>query len=171
MIRAVRESDVALLQAICRETYEDTFGPSISAADIAVYMDEAYSEATLLAELANPESFYYFLYQEDQVVGYLKLNVGQAQTEQVADGAMEIQRIYIRPAYKRQGLGSQLMAHALSIAQEKGVPSIWLGVWEYNHVAQAFYKEHGFVKVGEHIFQTGDQKDIDHILLKELKKD
>lgn len=54
------------------------------------------------------------------------------------------------------------------IAQEHNKHKIWLGVWEHNPRAQAFYKRHGFKVVGEHHFQTGDVTDTDLIMEKEL---
>ncbi len=169
-IRKIGVAEVEILQAICCETYYDTFIPSTSAEDVQHYLDTAYAIDVLTSELENPDSDYYFLYEDDEVVGYLKVNVGSAQTEDIDENTMEIQRIYVRPLYKRKGYGNLLMGQALKRAKERGVDSVWLGVWEHNDAAQAFYKSHGFVKVGEHIFKTGEQEDTDHILLKKLAK-
>ncbi len=56
----------------------------------------------------------------------------------------------------------------MQYAKESGYDSVWLGVWEHNDAAQAFYKGHGFVRVGEHVYWTGNQADTDHILLKRI---
>ena len=147
------ESVQALREISC-ETYYDTFKESIvNPQDMEDFLRDAYSIETLSQELENPESDFFFLYQEDRLVGYLKLNVGAAQTEQgVADNTLEIQRIYVRPSEKRQGFGTVLMDFAMQHAKEAGYDSVWLGVWEHNDAAQAFYKEHGFVRVGEHVY-------------------
>ncbi|TCD45784.1 GNAT family N-acetyltransferase [Streptococcus sp. X16XC17] len=168
-IRQLSIKDLSDLQTISREIYFATFISSISAEDIAVYMEEAYSKEVLGAELQSSDSDFYFLESETgDILGYVKLNVGPAQTEDVAANAMEIQRIYVRPNQKRKGYGHTLMKFSLDAAREKGCDSVWLGVWEYNTIAQDFYKSHGFVKVGEHVFITGNQEDTDHILLKKL---
>lgn len=163
------ESVEALREISC-ETYYDTFKSSIvNPEDMENFLRDAYSIETLTAEITNPESEFYFLYQEERLVGYLKLNVGAAQTEQdVAENTLEIQRIYVRPSEKRQGFGTVLMDFAMNHAKEAGYDSVWLGVWEHNDAAQAFYKEHGFVRVGEHVYWTGNQADTDHILLKKI---
>lgn len=161
---------VAQLQEISRETYYDTFKTSIAdPQDMENFLRDAYSIETLSQELENPESAFFFLHESDRLVGYLKLNVGAAQTEQdVAENTMEIQRIYVRPSEKRRGFGTILMDFAMEYAKEAGYDSVWLGVWEHNDAAQAFYKEHGFVRVGEHVYWTGNQADTDHILLKKI---
>lgn len=168
-IERVSLDKLDMLIEISSETYYDTFKESIvNPQDMVDYLAEAYSPATLTAEINHPHSEFYFLYAENRLVGYVKLNTGDAQTEYVRENTMEIQRIYVRPAEKRKGFGTVLMDFALEQAPKKGCDSIWLGVWEHNDAAQAFYKEHGFQKVGEHIYRTGQQEDIDHILLKEL---
>ena len=163
------ESVQALREISC-ETYYDTFKESIvNPQDMEDFLRDAYSIETLSQELENPESEFFFLYQEDRLVGYLKLNVGAVQTEQgVAENTLEIQRIYVRPSEKRQGFGTVLMDFAMQHAKEAGFDSVWLGVWEHNDAAQAFYKGHGFVRVGEHVYWTGNQADTDHILLKKI---
>ena len=168
-IKRVGVSDVATLSQISSETYFDTFKESIvNPQDMEEYLKEAYSLETLTKELNHPDSDFYFLYVDERLVGYVKLNTGNAQTEYVRDDTMEIQRIYVLPSEKRQGFGTYLMNFALSRAKEKHCSSAWLGVWEHNDTAQTFYKGKGFQKVGEHIYRTGQQEDTDHILLKEL---
>lgn len=156
------------LQVICRETYYDTFGAVNREEDIQDYMAQAYAIDVLKSELEDAESAVYFLKDADGIAGYLKLNCGFAQTEQVADNSMEIQRIYVRPSRKRRGYGTQLMNFSLEKAHEKHCSAIWLGVWEHNHAALAFYNRHGFRRVGEHHFQMGETIDTDYIYLKDL---
>ena len=50
---------------------------------------------------------------------------------------------------------------ALQIAQEKNVGYLWLGVWEENHRALAFYKKNGFVEFDKHIFKLGNDPQTD----------
>jgi len=41
---------------------------------------------------------------------------------------------------------------------------VWLGVWEQNNRALAFYQKFGFKKTGDHIFCVGDDPQRDVIL-------
>lgn len=135
--------DIKTLQAIAKQTFTETFGSQNTAEDLAKFLNEEYDFNKLKAEVENPESFYYFYYFEDELAGYLKLNVGAAQTE--SD-----------------------YPEALAIAEELKKPQVWLGVWENNFKAQAFYQKSGFKKVGSHDFILGDDRQTDHILLKTL---
>lgn len=170
-IQKIGVEQVQALAEISRETYYDTFIADNTEEGMQLFLDEAYALPVLKKELENPESDIYFLYEEDgQIAAYLKLNRGQAQTEDVHENALEIQRIYVRPSKKRKGYGTLLIDFALGQADQLGCDAIWLGVWEHNYPAQAFYKSHGFYQVGQHEFPMGDKMDIDYIYLKDLKK-
>lgn len=160
--------DIKTLQAIAKQTFTETFGSQNTAEDLAKFLNEEYDFNKLKAEVENPESFYYFYYFEDELAGYLKLNVGAAQTESDYPEALEIQRIYVLQKYQGKRIGLAMMQQALVIAEELKKPQVWLGVWENNFKAQAFYQKSGFKKVGSHDFILGDDRQTDHILLKTL---
>lgn len=160
--------DIEALQAIAKQTFTETFGSQNTAEDLAKFLSEEYAFDKLKAEVENPESFYYFCYFEDELAGYLKLNVGAAQTEPDYPEALEIQRIYVLQKYQRKRIGLAMMQQALVVAEELKKPQVWLGVWENNFKAQAFYQKSGFKKVGSHDFILGNDKQTDYILLKTL---
>ncbi|MYY76573.1 GNAT family N-acetyltransferase [Ligilactobacillus salivarius] len=160
--------DIKTLQAIAKQTFTETFGSQNTAEDLAKFLNEEYDFDKLKAEVENPESFYYFYYFEDELAGYLKLNVGAAQTESDYPEALEIQRIYVLQKYQGKRIGLAMMQQALAIAEELKKSQVWLGVWENNFKAQAFYQKSGFKKVGSHDFILGDDRQTDHILLKTL---
>lgn len=168
ILKQVVLSDLTTLQQISRETFADTFANENSAADLAEYLDQAYSTQQLTSELTNQESAVYFVLLADQVVGYLKVNWGQAQSEALGATGFEIERIYIRPQYKRQGLGRFLYQSAVQQAEQSGKSFIWLGVWERNYPAQAFYKKLGFYQVGQHTFQLGADPQTDLLMRRDL---
>lgn len=167
-LRAVTEADLPALQQLSRTTFSDTFGAVNTAANLAVYLERAYSLPQLARELAEPTSMFTFIYQDEQLAGYLKLNWGATQSEAQGADSLEIQRIYVLPAFKRQGLGRQLFQLARQTAEQLGKTAIWLGVWEHNDSARAFYQQMGFVVVGEHVFQLGHSTQRDLILRKTL---
>ena len=157
------------LQYLCRTTFAETFSDSTSEEDMKKFLDESYSAEKLSAELANPESVIYIAYQNGVPLGYLKLNIGNAQTEKCLDNALEIQRIYILKSAKGQGIGSAFMQIAENFASEKKLSTIWLGVWEHNEPAKKFYKSKGYEKFSQHTFVLGNDLQTDFLLKKEMK--
>ena len=84
---------------------------------------------------------------------------------------MEIERIYATRAFQGRGIGKRLMATALEAAQEAGVNWVWLGVWEHNQKAIAFYERQGFEPFGRHSFRLGDDEQTDVMMKKKIARD
>lgn len=161
-------NELTELQKICRQTFYETFASSNSESDMENFLNDAYSKEKLTEELLNKESQTFLAIENEKVLGFLKINTGNAQTEQKCQNALEIQRLYVLKIAKGRGIGSNFMALAEQIAREKNLTCVWLGVWEHNEKAKAFYAKKGFSRFGEHIFKLGSDKQIDFLMKKDL---
>lgn len=160
--------DIDLLSEVARETYRATFEDMNSAETMTSYLKSAFNKEQLKSEVSNPDSRILFLYRNDKLAGYLKINEYDAQTEFQEKTGLEIERIYLRKEFQGQGLGSMLLDKAISIANEQNKEYVWLGVWKYNKKAISFYEHMGFTKTGSHYFIMGKEKQEDYIMRKEL---
>lgn len=167
-IKKVTAADVMQLQAISRETFKATFDPFTKPGDMQAFLKADYATDKLLKEIANPDSRFFFLIVKKEVAGYLKVNVGQAQTERVESNALEVERIYLREKFQHHGLGLVLIKYAEKLARQENKDFMWLGVYEKNLNAQKFYTKDGFKRVSQHTFQVGDDPQSDFILVKKL---
>ena len=140
-LKVVTLQDVKQLQKISMETFSDTFKDANDEANLKEYLKNAYNLEQLKSELSDHDSNFYFVYYKKELAGYLKLNVSNAQTEKHDINALEIERIYIKPNFKRLGLGKYLLNYAIEKAKELQKTSAWLGVWEENINALNFYKK------------------------------
>ncbi|MBB3112744.1 ribosomal protein S18 acetylase RimI-like enzyme [Paenibacillus phyllosphaerae] len=156
--------DLERLQQLSRETFDETFRDQNDPHAIDAYMDRAFATSKLAAELENRDSAFYFLHVNGELAGYLKVNRGEAQSDRIADNALEIERIYIRSRYQGQGLGQYLIDKGIEIARAQQKTSVWLGVWEKNERAIRFYRRMGFVQVGTHCFTMGEEKQTDYVM-------
>ncbi len=168
-IKQIGIQDIEQLQAIGRQTFAETFAESNSAEDMAKYLEEAYAHEKLSSELNDPNSEFYLATLKHEVIGYLKLNFGDAQTELKDNNAVEIERIYIAKAFHGQKFGQLLYDKAIEVAKEKKVDYIWLGVWEENHRAIQFYTKNGFVAFDKHVFLLGNDAQTDIMMKLDLK--
>lgn len=168
-IKSCTVAELPLLKEISIETFTDTFGAQNTPEDLAEYLATAYADEKLTEEINTPDSHFYLLFKDDELAGYLKLNTEAAQTESVAENALEVERIYIRSSFKRQGLGRKLIELAIEIAEKDKRDNIWLGVWEHNENAIKFYEKMGFEVVGQHDFVLGDDVQTDLVMCKKLK--
>lgn len=160
--------DVEKLQKIGRETFYETFHEQNDEQTMHHYLQQAFAAEKLLAEIKNPFSIIKLLYVDQHLAGYLKVNEGSAQTERYAEDALEIERIYLLNAFQKRGLGKILMTEAILLAHQQQLSRIWLGVWEKNLKAIAFYESQGFVKTTTHTFMMGNEAQLDYIMVKQL---
>lgn len=160
--------DSRKLQEISYETFNETFKHQNSPENMSAYLERAFNLKQLEKELSNISSQFFFVYFNNEVAGYLKVNTNDAQSEEMGDESLEIERIYIKNKFQKHGFGKYLLNKAMEIAMERNTKKIWLGVWEKNENAIAFYKKMGFVQTGAHSFYMGDEEQIDFIMTKTL---
>ena len=169
MIKRCTQKDLSELQAISITTFTETFKDQNSPEHLHAYLKKAYDIKQLEQEVANPSSQFFFVYFNDDVAGYLKVNTDDAQTEAIGNDSLEVERIYVKKTFQKHGLGKLLLNKAFEIALEKQKKSIWLGVWEANENAIAFYQKKGFVQTGSHSFFMGDDEQVDLIMVKTIQ--
>ena len=160
-IEKITESHIEELQAISRQTFQETFASVNTEANMNKYLDEELSLAKLTSELNNINSAFYFARLNNKVIGYLKLNVGQSQTELKDDKALEIERIYVLQEFYGKAVGQKLYDKAIQVARGRKASYVWLGVWEENLRAIQFYKKNGFAEFDKHMFKLGDEEQTD----------
>ncbi|HDR7282827.1 MULTISPECIES: GNAT family N-acetyltransferase [Bacillus cereus group] len=158
--------DLYTLQEISYETFNETFKDQNSPQNMSAYLEKAFNLKQLEKELSNVASQFFFVYFNNEVAGYLKVNTNDAQSEEMGDESLEIERIYIKGEFQKHGLGKYLLNKSIEIAMEHNKKKIWLGVWEKNENAIAFYKKMGFVQTGVHSFYMGDEEQFDFIMIK-----
>ena len=161
-IRKATVADLETIQNISIQTFKETFAAVNTPENIANYVKESFNSEQLKMELNNFNSQFYVAYLNTKVVGYLKINVGDAQTETISKNALEVHRIYVLQKYHGKNIGQLLIDEVKKIAQHSSVDCIWLGVWEENHRALRFYTKNGFIVFDKHVFTLGndDQTDL-----------
>ena len=160
-IQKVTLNDIAQLQKIGRQTFSETFSEANSEENMKNYLEEGFSIEKLTNEINNKNSEFYFATFNNEIIGYLKLNFGDSQTELKDYKALEIERIYVSKEFHGKKVGQFLYDKAIQIAKQKNAEYVWLGVWEENLRAISFYKKNGFVEFDQHIFKLGNDEQTD----------
>ncbi|PQA93157.1 GNAT family N-acetyltransferase [Chryseobacterium shigense] len=169
IINTASTEDLETIQSLGRQTFSETFAESNSEEAMKTYLDESFSTEKVKLELNNPDSHFFIAWEEDNPVGYLKLNSGAAQTElKDDDTSLEIERIYVKKSHHGQKVGQLLYDKALESAQSLGKNYLWLGVWEKNLRALSFYRKNGFEEFGSHTFTLGNDDQTDLMMKKIL---
>ena len=79
------------LQHLSRQTFLETFAEHNSAEDMHKYLEESLSTSRLRAELSEENTAFYFALENQKILGYIKLNFGNAQTELQQENSLEIE--------------------------------------------------------------------------------
>lgn len=157
-------NDLYTLRDLAMRTYSAAFASKNAPGVIERYYEDAFAKAHLKKQLSNPDSYWYFHKDQEEILGYLKLNTGNAQTEFQEENGLEVERIYIDIPYLGKRYGSELIEFSISKAKELEKNYIWLGVWEENPEAIKFYKRHGFKIVGTHDYDMIAEIQTDYIM-------
>lgn len=160
-IKKATINNLQQLQKIGRQTFFETFSAGNSEENMSKYLEEGFADEKLIAELNDDNSEFYFAIQDNEVIGYLKINFGKSQTELQDEKGIEIERIYVLKEFHGKNIGQILFEKAIEISKQKNADYVWLGVWEENPRAINFYKKNGFVEFDKHIFKLGDDEQID----------
>ncbi|BEH91848.1 MAG: GNAT family N-acetyltransferase [Turicibacter sp.] len=167
-LQKITKNNVQDLQEVSIQTFTETFKDNNSEKSLNDYLNTAYELTKLEKELENPHSEFYFAYFNNELAGYLKININDAQSEKMGENALEVERIYIKKSFKRRGIGRHLIETAEQLAKKYQKNLMWLGVWEYNPKAIAFYETLGFKVIGAHSFFMGEEEQTDLIMSKQL---
>lgn len=169
-LEPLNTAQLEALREIGRTTFLETFGERNSAENMAQYLEQGFAREKVKAELENKSSLFYGALKGGQLIAYLKLNLGPAQTELQDPASLEIERIYVLQAFHGTGVGQLLYDKAIEVALEHKLDYIWLGVWEENKRAIRFYEKNGFTTFDQHIFRVGEEEQTDLMMRKELRQ-
>lgn len=168
LIRRAAACDNALLAEIGRETFYETYATQNTPENMAAYLAASFSPEQQARELTHPAHRFLLAEIDNAVVGYACLKLVPAPAAVVARRPMEIARLYARKAWIGKGIGAQLMNACIAAARQADCDVMWLGVWERNAAAIAFYRKAGFVEVGEQVFQLGEDQQRDFLMARRV---
>lgn len=164
IIRQATIADAALLANLGARTFADTFAPHNTAENMDAYLKSVFGPEQQAAELQDPRSTFLIAELEGVAAGYAKLHAGDALTGVTGPRPLELVRLYVLANWHGRGVGAALMRACLEETQRTGYETLWLGVWEHNPRARAFYRKWDFREVGAHRFQLGADTQTDLLL-------
>lgn len=167
-VRRAVAGDAAMLAALGERTFVDAFGRDNTPEDMAVYLASAFGESIQAAEIAAPDSTFFVAEIGGEPAGYARIAAGPAPPCVAGERPVEIVRVYALSAWHGRGVGEALMRACVDAAGAGGYDAVWLGVWERNERAKAFYRKWGFEDVGVKTFVLGADVQYDRIMRRGL---
>ncbi len=167
MLISVKEATTANAETISRlatETFYETYSWYNTVADMQEYTETYFSLTKTKEELKEQGTHFLLAYAGDAVIGYAKLRNTENPPELKNKKNIEIERIYVQQKFQKHKVGYALIKECMDLARRKKLDCIWLGVWEKNTKAHAFYERVGFKTFGTHIFTLGKDPQLDHLM-------
>ncbi len=162
-LRDATPADAATIAALARQSFTEAFGDSNTPEDLALFLDSAYGEAQQGAELTDPAWTALLASLDGVPAGFAQLRRGPAEACVSGPAPIELNRLYVLQAFHGRKVGLTLMDAVIAQARAEGFRTLWLGVWEHNAKAQAFYRRWPFRDVGHHTFVVGTDPQTDRI--------
>lgn len=167
-LRAAQVADAAVLAEFGARTFSDTFAADNNPEDMAAYLASAYTPERLAEELSDPWIVTLVAEHEGALVAYAQVGRGDPPACVAGAEPVELRRFYVEKEWHGSGLAAGMLGEAMRAAAYLGGRTFWLGVWEHNPRAMKFYRKHGFVDVGSHVFQLGSDAQTDRIMARAL---
>lgn len=164
IIRRATIDDAAALAELAERTFRDAFGAMNDPDDLEAYCAKAYGEAQQRAEILDRDGIT-LVADERTLIAYAQVRRSEARW-----GDVELARFYVDRTRHGGGLAQLLMTAALAAARDLGGRSIWLGVWERNPRAIAFYEKCGFEDAGSQPFVVGTDVQTDRVMVRVIPR-
>ncbi len=167
LIVAATPENAERISRVARKGYTDTFGHLYSDENLQYHLDKTCSPAYFRQAMAEGDVILMALV-DGVLAGYVKFGALGLPVE-AGDGAFELHRLYVLGEYQGRAIGKALMDAAMASAPLKDADEVYLGVWENNHKAQAFYSHYGFRPYGEYDYYVGTHVDRELIFRRDSR--
>ena len=168
LIRKAETRDAEPLSVLMEQTFRDTFAAMNTPANMLIHCHASYSPAIQAREIGDPGMETLLSEHDGQLVGFAQLRDAGCTASTHAARPCEIQRLYVAAAWHGKGVAQALMREIIRSATLRGADLIWLGVWENNPRAIAFYEKHGFAHAGAHVFVVGQDPQRDLLMTRPI---
>jgi ribosomal protein S18 acetylase RimI-like enzyme len=168
VIRPGAATDATALAELAARTFQETFADDNRPEDMALYLARAYGTSQQQRELLDADITTLLVEVDGDLAGYAQLRSGMVPECVTGKSPIELWRFYVARPWHGRGVAQTLMRRVELEASRRGGQTSWLGVWERNARAQAFYRKNGFVDAGSHVFMVGTDAQTDRILVRPL---
>lgn len=169
-VRTCNEKDIDALLTLAIKTFRDTFDDFNTPENMIQYINKTFTKKALQEEMKQAGTVYFLALDGRQPAGYAKIRTSENPPGLDDIPAMEIERLYAQSQYIGKRVGYMLLKACLDFAKKKRAGAVWLGVWENNARAIAFYQKNGFKPFSQHTFMLGEDAQTDLLMRKDLNQ-
>jgi ribosomal protein S18 acetylase RimI-like enzyme len=167
-LRRAGPEDAPSLAVLAERTFRETFGARNSPENMDAHCAKVFGAEIQLGEIEDRGLVTMLALHGGQAVGISQLRLASTPPSVAASRPAELNRIYVAAEWQGRGIARELMRQAFADAAAAGRDCLWLGVWEHNPRAIAFYRKLGFEPKGSHHFMLGMDRQRDLIMAKRV---
>ncbi len=168
VIRRASLADAESLGELAVRTFCDTFAADNTPEDVAAYLESAYTVTQLARDLADPAITTLVADADGALVAFAQLRAGAAPDCVRGPAPIELWRFYVAKEWHGRGLAQRLMDEVIATALRANTATLWLGVWEHNARAIAYYRKAGYTDVGAQVFMLGSDRQTDRVMMRPI---
>lgn len=167
--RRASEQDAKALAAFAEKTFRDTYTQFNTPENMQSHCEKSFSERIQLAEIRDPSRESWLAEIDGQLVSFAQI-ILEAPCPSMSDAeGIEILRFYVDSSHHGKGLAYDMMQQLVDRSAELGADVLWLGVWNENPRAVAFYKKCSFAHVADKTFKLGAEVQTDFVMCRNLR--
>jgi len=156
--------DAPTLAVLAERTFRDAFGERNSPSNMDLHCERYFGPDIQAREISDRGIVTTLALASGHLIGFTQMMPSKPQPNIIAKRPAELNRIYVVAAWQGKGVSQALLKDAIASATAAGADCLWLGVWEHNPRAIAFYRKSGFEVVGTHSFMLGDERQRDLVM-------
>jgi diamine N-acetyltransferase len=168
LIRRANHDDARPLSILAESTFRQAFGSANTLENMTNHCRAKYSESIQALEISDPKSLTLLAECENKLIGFAQIRWRGAPSFVRGEVPSEIQRFYVLSEWHGKDVATNLIKACFDEIKTRGSDLVWLGVWERNARAIAFYKKLGFIEQGEQVFNLGSDPQRDIVMARML---
>ncbi|MEY3143469.1 MAG: hypothetical protein RLY21_1962 [Planctomycetota bacterium] len=156
--RPATTGDIAALVALARRSFFEAYCETDDHAVIEEYCARNFTGEGFASILADPRSRILLVDGDSNgLAGYAHVAASTPPSCVRGEHPIELVRLYLTREWIGRGVGAALLRDAIDEARRLGGRTLWLGVYERNQRAMAFYERFGMQVVGTKPWEWGGE--------------
>ena len=160
-ITALKIGDIPQLQNLAREIWLEYYSGMLPFEQINHMLVMMYDTGVVIAEV-EAGVVYELIFNDNELIGYLSFG------PEIIPSTYKLHKIYLKSAYRRQGIGKEMLEHVVQECERRGVKKIILSTYRGNISTQRMYERFGFKKIAEASIEIGSGFTMDDFVYQYL---
>ncbi|MCE2913881.1 MAG: GNAT family N-acetyltransferase [Pseudomonadota bacterium] len=169
-LRLAAATDAERIAALAIQVFLDTYATEGVRPDLATEALGHYGTDAFRSRLIEARRRFVLGERGPGLVGFAEVILQASVAPGSTVFGAELVRLYVQPKAQARGIGRALLQRSEGLAEEAGLPAVWLTAWEHNSGALAFYAKQGYETIGATRYEFQGRRYTNHVLARRLPR-